>query len=229
MPVVVSDAIQALHQDRGVDLRLSTSASGLHMLADGTIGIDLHNAASGSTETLSVDIVVVGIGVVPNVELAADAGLTVTNGVVVDEHCRTIDPAIFAAGEVTHHFNPLLGKSLRIESWQVAENQPAVAVTNMLGGDAVYGEVPWLWSDQYETNIQTLGIFEADDPIIVRGRASDAAFSVLSVDAVGKLKAVATVNAGRDIGAFRRLIQKGIVVPVGRWSDTSVSLRDLLK
>jgi anthranilate 1,2-dioxygenase ferredoxin reductase subunit len=229
MPALVSKAIQALHQDRGVDLRLSASASRLHMLANGTIGIDLDSAAGDDTGTLSVDIVVVGIGVLPNVELAAEAGLTVANGIVVDECCRTIDAAIFAAGEVTQHFNPVLGKSLRIESWQVAENQPAVAVTNMLGGNAVYGEVPWLWSDQYDTNIQTLGIFEADDVIVVRGEASDAAFSVLSIDPEGRLKAAATVNAGRDMAAFRRLMQKGVCVPSKHWADTAVSLRDLLK
>ena len=229
MPAVVGDAIQALHTDRGVDLRLATSASALRMQADGTIGIDISGPSRESRQTVSVDIVVVGIGVVPNVELAAEAGLTVDNGIVVDDHCRTIDPSIFAAGEVTQHFNPVLERSLRIESWQVAENQPPVAASNMLGGDATYGEMPWLWSDQYDTNLQTLGIFEANDALVTRGDAAGGPFSVLALDASGRVKAVATVNGGRDMAAFRRLMQKGVSAPAERWSDPSVSLREMLK
>ena len=258
MPAAVSNAIYALHIHHGVGLRLATSATALRLKPDGTIEITLaklqapdlrvdgiaapssksslksnvessSNSSAEEVTTLSVDTVVVGIGVVPNVELAAEAGLAVDNGIVVDGKCRTADPFIFAAGEVSNHFNPLLGRSLRIESWQVAENQPAVAVTNMLGGDASYSEVPWLWSDQYETNIQTLGIFETNDLIVVRGQTDGSAFSVLSVDASGKLKAVATVNNGRDMAVFRRLMQRGISAPVARWCDTAVSLRDLLK
>ncbi|MFP3435117.1 FAD-dependent oxidoreductase, partial [Paraburkholderia sp. SIMBA_061] len=88
-------------------------------------------------------------------------GLQVDNGVVVDAQCRTSDPRIFAAGEVTMHFNPLLGRHVRIESWQVAENQPAIAAANMLGDALEYAERPWLWSDQFDCSIQMLGTIES--------------------------------------------------------------------
>lgn len=119
---------------------------------------------------------------------------------------RNVGPATrrFLAGEVTNHFNPLLGRAVRIESWQVAENQSAVAAANMLGGESTYAETPWLWSDQYDCNLQTLGIFGVHQTMVTRGDPACPSFSILALGANGKLEAVAAANCGRDVAACRR-------------------------
>ncbi|MGO4326708.1 anthranilate 1,2-dioxygenase system ferredoxin--NAD(+) reductase [Cupriavidus sp. 2TAF22] len=222
MPPQVSAFMLALHAARGVEMRVATQALGIRCGARGTAMVETDRGE------IEADAVVVGIGVVPNLELAQAAGLAADNGVLVDAQCRTSDPSIFAAGEVTNHFNPLLGRHIRIESWQVAENQPAVAAANMLGGEASYAETPWLWSDQYDCNLQTLGVFGARQTITVRGNPAGTSFSVLAFGEDDKLEAVASVNGGRDIAACRRLIAAGKVLDRARIADAATPLRTLL-
>ena len=221
LPKSVAHHIAALHERNGVDLRLGTMPHAIGYA---------NREASIETEAgaVAADVVVVGIGVLPNVELAEACELEVRNGIVVDEQCRTNDPAIFAAGEVTMHASPLLGRSIRIESWQVAENQPVVAAENMLGGDAIYAELPWLWSDQFNCNVQTLGIIEAQHRLVTRGDPASGSFCVVAVDESGRMRAAISVNSGRDMGACRRLIASGVTMDEGRLADASVSLRSLL-
>jgi anthranilate 1,2-dioxygenase ferredoxin reductase component len=118
---------------------------------------------------------------------------------VVDEFCRTSSPDVFAAGDVTRHLNPLLGRHIRVESWQVAENQPAKAALNMLGQRTAYAELPWLWSDQFGCNLQTLGIFDPQHRVVCRGDPEGEAFSLLGLDSDGRLRAAALVNGSRDM------------------------------
>jgi anthranilate 1,2-dioxygenase ferredoxin reductase component len=222
MPVEVGAFLQALHTARGVDIRFDTRAERIRQGADGVAVIETQQGE------IVADVVVVGIGVVPNVELAAEAGLEVDNGVVVDAGCRTSDPLIFAAGEVTSHLNPVLGRHVRIESWQVAENQPAIAAANMLGGEAEYAEVPWLWSDQYDCNVQTLGMFSDAQQKIVRGDQTGNAFCVLALGLDGKLEALAAVNSGREVAACRRLMKAAKVLDPVLLADESTALRTFL-
>jgi anthranilate 1,2-dioxygenase ferredoxin reductase subunit len=221
MPEAVGAYMLALHAGRGVDMRLGTTPAGIRATPHGAL-VDTDRGE------VPADVVVIGIGVIPNCELAEAAGLAVDNGIVVDEQCRTADPLIFAAGEVTNHFNGLLGRHVRVESWQVAENQPAVAAANMLGGTQVYREVPWLWSDQYDCNIQTLGLFSPHHQIITRGDPAGGSFSLFSLDADGRLEAVAAVNSGRDVGASRRLMAAGKIIDAARLADPATALRTLL-
>ncbi|KVM89785.1 anthranilate 1,2-dioxygenase system ferredoxin--NAD(+) reductase [Burkholderia stagnalis] len=222
LPEVVGAFAQRMHDGRGVAFRLSTLPRAIRRGACGGAVIETDRGE------VAADVVVVGIGVVPNVELAQAAGLEVDNGVRVDSGCRTNDPAIFAAGEVTMHFNPLLGRHVRIESWQVAENQPAVAAANALGADETYAELPWLWSDQYDCNLQMLGLFGGERATVVRGEPSNGAFTVFGLGEDGRLVAAAAVNAGRDIGACRRMIAAGAVPDPQRLADPSVNLKTLL-
>ncbi|MFM0339489.1 anthranilate 1,2-dioxygenase system ferredoxin--NAD(+) reductase [Paraburkholderia fungorum] len=221
LPDSVGHHIAALHQRNGVDLRLGTMPRAI-TYSNGCASIETDAGA------VAADVVVAGIGVVPNVELAEACGLEVSNGIVVDEQCRTNDPAIFAAGEVTMQSNPLLGRSVRIESWQVAENQPVVAAENMLGGGAIYAELPWLWSDQFDCNVQTLGIVEAQHRLVTRGDPAIDSFCVMALDESGRMRAAIAVNAGREIGACRRLISSDRAMDEVRLADASVSLRALL-
>ncbi|KVD31206.1 pyridine nucleotide-disulfide oxidoreductase [Burkholderia ubonensis] len=222
LPDVVGAFARRLHDGCGVEFRLSALPRAIRRGAAGGAVVETDGG------DVTADIVVVGIGVVPNVELAQAAGLDVDNGVRVDAGCRTSDPAIFAAGEVTMHFNPLLGRHVRIESWQVAENQPAVAAANALGAHEAYAELPWLWSDQYDCNLQMLGLFGGERTTVVRGDPSKGAFSVFGLGDDGRLVAAAAVNAGRDIGACRRMIAAGAVPDPERLADPAVNLKAFL-
>jgi anthranilate 1,2-dioxygenase ferredoxin reductase subunit len=222
MPAEVSEYIRALHTRNHIDLRLGVQVENVRATADGTMRIDT------SEGELRANVVVAGIGVIPNVELAQSAGLEVKDGIVVDEGCRTSDTHIFAAGEVTQHFVSSVGRHVRVESWQVAEKQSAVAAANMLGGTERYDETPWLWSDQYDCNVQSLGVFETAHDVVLRGSVTDNAFSMIGLDENGRLRAAVTVNNGKDMAVFTRMVGRGPVDAV-QLADTHVSLRSLLK
>ncbi|AOJ77741.1 anthranilate 1,2-dioxygenase system ferredoxin--NAD(+) reductase [Burkholderia ubonensis] len=222
LPDVVGAYAHRLHDERGVGFQMATLPRAIRAAAGGGAIVETDRG------DVHADVVVVGIGVLPNVELAQAAGLDVDNGVRVDAGCRTSDPEIFAAGEVTMHFNPLLGRHVRIESWQVAENQPAVAAANALGADEAYAELPWLWSDQYDCNLQMLGLFGGERTTVVRGDPSKGAFSVFGLGDDGRLVAAAAVNLGRDIGAARRLIAAGAMPDPQQLADPTVGLKTFL-
>lgn len=228
MPAPVGAHLCAMHRAQGVDVRLGVRVTALRRRGDAAIDVETDQG------TVTADVVVVGVGVLPNVELAQAAGLAVDNGIVVDAQCRTGDPCIFAAGEVTSHFNPLLQRHLRVESWQVAENQPVVAAANMLGGDETYAEIPWLWSDQYDCNVQILGMFSPEAHglsavrLPMRGTPNDGAFSLFALDESQRLRAVVTINAGRDMAVCRRLMASGKALDISALQDSAVALRSLL-
>ncbi|KWA19261.1 anthranilate 1,2-dioxygenase system ferredoxin--NAD(+) reductase [Burkholderia territorii] len=222
LPEVVGAYARQLHDGRGVIFRMATLPRAIRHAPGGGAIVETDRG------DVPADVVVVGIGVVPNVELAQAAGLEVDNGIRVDAGCRTADRAIFAAGEVTMHFNPLLGRHVRIESWQVAENQPAVAAANLLGADETYAELPWLWSDQYDCNLQMLGLFGGERTIVVRGDPASGPFTVFGLDVDGKIAAVAAANLGRDIGASRRLIAAGAVPDPAKLADPAVNLKTFM-
>ncbi|WP_175841487.1 anthranilate 1,2-dioxygenase system ferredoxin--NAD(+) reductase [Burkholderia arboris] len=222
LPDVVGAYARQLHDARGVVFQMATLPRAIRRASGGGAIVETDRG------DVPADIVVVGIGVVPNVELAQTAGLDVDNGIRVDAGCRTADPAIFAAGEVTMHFNPLLARHVRIESWQVAENQPAVAAANLLGADDTYAELPWLWSDQYDCNLQMLGLFGSERTIVVRGDPASGPFTVFGLGDDGRIVAVAAANLGRDIGASRRLIAAGAVPDPVKLADSAVNLKSFM-
>ncbi|KUY56534.1 anthranilate 1,2-dioxygenase system ferredoxin--NAD(+) reductase [Burkholderia sp. RF2-non_BP3] len=222
LPEVVGAYARQLHDARGVTFQMATLPRAIRRAPGGSAIVETDRG------DVPADVVVIGIGVVPNVELAQAAGLEVDNGIRVDAGCRTADRAIFAAGEVTMHFNPLLGRHVRIESWQVAENQPAVAAANLLGADEIYAELPWLWSDQYDCNLQMLGLFGGERTTVVRGDPASGPFTVFGLDDDGKIAAVAAANLGRDIGASRRLIAAGAVPDPAKLADPAVNLKTFL-
>jgi len=222
MPAEVGAFMLGLHRRHGVDMQLDTTPLAISKTPAGAM-------VKTDSGDVPADVVVIGIGVVPNVELAASAGLLVDNGIVVDQHCRTADPLIFAAGEVTSHFNALLGRHVRVESWQVAENQPAVAAANMLGGEERYAETPWLWSDQYDCNLQTLGVFAAHQLVVTRGDRQGDSFCMLALGTDKILEAAVTVNCGREMAVCRRLMAAGKVLDHARLADLDTPLKALLK
>jgi anthranilate 1,2-dioxygenase ferredoxin reductase subunit len=222
MPPEVSEFMRQLHVHRGVEFRLGAQVMDIQQIHDGSVRV-----ATNEGE-LVADVVVAGIGVIPNTELAEQAGLEVRDGIVVNGECRTSDSDIFAAGEVTQHFVSSVGRHIRVESWQVAEKQPAVAAANMLGATERYDESPWLWSDQYDCNVQSLGTFDGAHTVVVRGEISNGVFSMVGLNDAGNIQAAVSVNNGKEMAAFRRMITGG-PVDANQLADTSVSLRSLLK
>jgi anthranilate 1,2-dioxygenase ferredoxin reductase subunit len=170
-----------------------------------------------------------GVGAMPNTELAAAAGLLVEDGIRVDAHGRTSDPDIYAAGDVTRHDNALLGRAIRIESWQVALNQAAVVARAMLGASEPYAELPWMWTDQYDCNIQVLGLPSPEADLIVRGDDAGGKFTALELAPSGRIAAAITVNNGRDMSALRRLAVAKSSFPREVLADATRPLAELAK
>ena len=223
MPPVISDFVRRLHEKRGVRFEFEARVKQIRPGEGHCAFVATERAAySGS-------LLIAGIGAEPNTELAEAAGLAVEDGIRVDHCGRTSDPDIFAAGDATRHDNPLLGRPIRVESWQVALNQGAIVARNMAGAAEPYSELPWLWTDQYDCNIQMLGFFDPDLEMILRGDPMSHAFTVLGLDPAGRIASAITVNTGRDMSVIRRLVASNARVPKDALADPGRKLADLLK
>ena len=155
--------------------------------------------------------------------------LAVDNGIVVDAFGRTSNPDIFAAGDAANHPNALLGRRIRLESWENAQNQAIVVGKAMLAkAEMPYAEVPWFWSDQYDVNVQLVGLPREWDRIARRGAGAGGSFLVCYFKG-GRLDGAGGINSGRDVKLVRRLMQTNVPVDPDRISDTSIRLQDLLK
>ena len=220
VPALVGAFYADLHRAKGIDLRFGASIGRISD-ADGQAVVEL-----GSGETIRADAVVVGIGVIPNDGLAAEAGLEVDNGIVVDAYGRTSDPVIYAAGDVTNHLNPRLGRRVRLESWQNAQNQAIAVARNILGAETEYAEVPWFWSDQFGVNLQIAGIPEAGDEVIRRGMLGEGPALFFHVRD-GKLAAAIGIDSARDIRFAKEIIALGGKVTPAELADPSIGLANI--
>ncbi|HEY5238436.1 MAG TPA: FAD-dependent oxidoreductase [Rhizomicrobium sp.] len=214
----VSEFYAKVHADAGVALHLNTVVKGF-------IGTDRLEAVSASGQTYPADIALVGIGVVPNSELAAQAGLACDNGILVDEFTRTDDPAIFAAGDCTRHIGRD-GASIRLECVQNAIDQAKFAALAMMGKPAPYREVPWFWSDQYDLKLQMAGIAHPGDEIVLRGDPGTRKFATFHLRR-GVVAAVEAVNAAPEYLVGRKLIAEGKSVAPERLADMSIPMKNI--
>lgn len=217
----MSEFYTQLHQSRGVHILTDTAVASF----EGDRRVSAAVTADG--RTFEADIVVIGIGIVPNVELAEAAGLACNNGIVVDEHCRTADPDVYAAGDCTNHPNPLLNRRLRLESVPNAMEQARVAAANMLGGDKVYAAIPWFWSDQYELKLQMVGFSTDADQEVLRGDPATNEFARFYL-ADGVLIAADAVNSPKEFMACRQLVAKHVPVDAAKLADPAVDIKTLL-
>jgi 3-phenylpropionate/trans-cinnamate dioxygenase ferredoxin reductase subunit len=211
-----------LHRANGVDIH-----AGVTVAAFGGKGGRVDHVLLSDGRRIAADVVVIGVGAMPNVELAAEAGLPVDNGITVDEQARTADPHIFAAGDATNHPNAPLGRRIRLESWQNAQNQAIVAATAICGGDARYAEIPWFWSDQYDINLQIVGLPDTWDRIIVRRYEKERSLTFVYLKD-GRVVGGNALNAPRDIPVLRQLVQTGHPVDPTALADAARPLRELL-
>ena len=215
----ISDFYQIEHTNQGVKLRLSTSVSAFR--GDKRIA----SVETTDGEQIPADFVVVGIGIVANTELAASAGLTVDNGIVVNDQCETSDPAVYAVGDCTAHPNAIYDRQLRLESVHNALEQAKTAAANICGKETHYSQVPWFWSDQYDLKLQIAGLSEGYDEIVIRGNPADRSFACLYLKN-GQLIATDAVNAPREFVQSKGLIASHAKIDPARLADTDIPLQD---
>ncbi|WEZ81991.1 FAD-dependent oxidoreductase [Rhizobium sp. 32-5/1] len=201
VPEAIADVVSERHKAEGVNIICGARIKALEenrsearvVLEDG--------------RTINVDMIVVGIGALPNTELALEAGLKIDNGIAVDEYLRTSDPHIFAAGDCCSfplaHYD---GRRVRLEAWRNAQDQGLLAATNLLGGKEAIATVPWFWSDQYDLTLQIAGL--ADGAVItIRRNMADGAFILFHLDVTGRLLAASGIGPGNAIAQDIRLAE----------------------
>ncbi len=219
----LGEVFAGLHRSHGVTFRFGEGLSEVTGSGGKVTG-----AVTSAGEELPADHVIIGIGVVPNAAIAAEAGLDVDNGIVVDEALRTSDPDIFAAGDVANAFNPLLGRRVRVEHWANALNSGPAAARSMLGQEVSYDRVPYFYSDQYDLGMETAGLPEPGtyDEIVYRGDKESLEFIAFWL-ADGAVVAGMNVNVWDVNDDIQALIRSETLVDPDRLADPSVPLADL--
>ena len=216
----VADFYQLEHTNQGVKLLLSTTVTAF----EGKRRVKA--VITDNERKIAADFVVVGVGIVPNTELAEAAGLDVDDGIIVDDQCQTADPDIYAIGDCTSHPNSIFGQRLRLESVHNALEQAKTAASNICGVETHYSQVPWFWSDQYDLKLQIAGLSKGYDQVVLRGDPSSRSFSCLYLKE-GALIAVDAINAPREFMQSKALIADRTRVDPEQLADAAVALKDL--
>ena len=219
----LSGFYERVHREAGVDVRTSAAVAGFEVDA----ARRLVRSVRVGNESIAADIVIVGIGLVPNVELAAAAGLETSDGIVVDEYAATADPDVYAAGDCTNHPNRALARSLRLESVPNAVEQARTAAANIAGKRKIYETVPWFWSDQYDLKLQMVGLSAGYDELVVRGSTANRSFAAFYLGD-GRLIAADVVSRPEEFLVAKRLVASRVLVDRARLADESQPLKSLL-
>lgn len=218
---VVSQFFERMHREAGVDLRTGCQVAGF----DGAPEVTAVRLVDG--QTLPADFVIYGIGLIPNTEVAAAAGLAVDNGIVVDEYGQTSDPRIYAAGDCTNHPSAFLGRRVRLESVQNAMEQGRAVARNLMGKAEPYQNVPWFWSDQFDLKLQMVGLSTGFDQLVLRGdpdtERSFAAFYLQD----GRIIAADAVSRPQEFLFAKKLVAERKIVDPAALADPAVALKDL--
>ena len=215
----MSDYYTRAHRARGVDIRLSTEVAAFE--GEGAV-----RRADCGAEAVPADIVVIGIGVVPEQRLALSAGLRCDDGIVVDERCATSAAHIYAVGDCTRHPNPILSRTLRLESVQNALDQARTAAANIAGTPSRYEQAPWFWSDQFDLKLQMVGISQGYDTIVQRGSMDADDFAMFYLKD-GVLIAVDAVNRPREFMACRKLVPGRPRIDPAKLADESIPMQEM--
>ena len=218
----VASFYEAEHAAHGVNLMLSTGLAAFR----GNGRVDAVETEDG--QTIATDLVIVGVGVVPNTELASAAGLNVDNGIVVDDRCQASAPDIFAIGDCTSHPNRIYDRRVRLESVHNAVEQGKTAAANIAGDEVRYTQVPWFWSDQYDLKLQIAGLSGGYDQVLLRGDPVERSFACLYLKG-GRLIAVDGINSPRDFMQSKALIADRAKISPQQLVDTGVALKDLAR
>ena len=214
---------EAEHRAHGVDIKLGAAVDCIETRDGRACGVRL-----AGDEVLAAEIIVVGIGITPAVAPLIAAGAQGSDGVDVDEHCRTSLADIYAVGDCAAHVSRFAGGArVRIESVQNATDQAAAAARHISGQPAPYDAVPWFWSNQYDLRLQTVGLSTGYDRMIVRGDVASRSFSVIYLKQ-GRVIALDCVNATRDYVQGRKLVEAGFQGEPDALADTARPLKTLM-
>jgi len=220
VPAEISTYLQRLHTAHGVRIELG---AGVERLTASGSGL---RATLNDGREIGCDLVLVGVGLIANDELARAAGLACDGGISVDAQCRSSDPDILAAGDVAVWQNEWAGRRMRLESWQNAQEQGIAAARSALGIDVNHQPLPWFWSDQFDVNLQIFGMPTPKHKIVVRGDADSNAFVMFFIDGEHVVAALGP-NSARDLRFARRLIERRTHVNPALLADTQVPLAKL--
>ena len=212
------------HQQAGVEVRVAAQVSGFEFDADHT-HVTAVRCSDGSRR--DADLVVAGIGLHPNTELAKAAGLAVDDGIIVDELARTSDPDIVAAGDCTRHPCEIAQRMVRLESVPNAVEQARTAAATLCGRERPHRALPWFWSDQYDLKLRSAGLMHGHDTVVVRGSMEARSFSVFYLQG-HRVLAADTVNRMQDFMLVKRLVGERIEVNPADLADDTKSLKDLV-
>ena len=219
----LSDFYSRVHAEEGVAIHTGISITEII----GTTQVEAVSCSNGMI--FPADFVVLGVGVHPNTALAEDAGILINNGIVVDDHCRTNDPNIVAAGDCTNHFNTHYKRHIRLESVPNANEQAKVAAASICGLNRAYKSLPWFWSDQYDLKLQIAGLSQGYDQLVIRGDQhvgrSFAAFYFKN----DQLIAADCVNRPQEFMLSKKVISEKIAIHITQLIDESVSIKDMLQ
>ena len=211
-----------VHTEEGVKILENVGATEIVETNDGLA------VKTGDGQSLPADMVIIGIGVIPNTELAAEAGLTVGNGIEVDEFCQTSHADVYAAGDVTWHHNPIYDRHIRLESVPNATEQAKVCADHINGKEKPYNSLPWFWSDQFDLKLQIAGLSTDYDDIIIRGDIEGSRSFAAYYFKGDKLLAVDAVNAPRDFMMTRMALSKGKTLDKAVLRDPEAELKSAM-
>jgi len=216
----VSAFYTRIHTEEGVDIRTEAGVDAI----TGEQHVEGVRLADGST--IPADLVIIGVGVLPNVELAEAAGLTIDNGIVVDEFATTNDSDIFAAGDCSNHYNPIYKRQLRLESVQNATDQAKIAAKAICGKPEVYRALPWFWSDQYDLKLQIAGLSQGFDQVVIRGDSEQGRSFAAFYFSEGNLIAVDAINRPKEFMMSKRALTAGQSADPLKLADESIEIKD---
>jgi 3-phenylpropionate/trans-cinnamate dioxygenase ferredoxin reductase subunit len=211
-----------IHADHGTRLLLGTGVEAFEG------GATVERVRTSDGRELACDFVVVGIGVEPRTELAMTGGLSTGNGIAVDDHLRTSDPSVFAAGDVANAHHPFYGESIRVEHWANALHQGPAAARNMLGRAEAYDRVPYFFSDQYDVGMEYAGFARTWDRVVFRGEPASREFIAFWLDA-DRVMAGMNVNVWDVTDSIQRLIRARVAVDDRQLADGDIPLDDLAR
>jgi len=218
----VSDYFQKRHADAGIRIHLGVMATAIEAEGDKITGVSLSDGRH-----IGADLVVVGVGVLPNVELAAEAGLPTASGIIVNDRLLTADSDISAIGDCALFESPRFGGSLRLESVQNATDHARCVAARLTGDDKVYDGQPWFWSDQADDKLQIAGLTTGYDQVVMRGDPAQKAFSAFCYRQ-GKLVGIESVNRAGDHMFGRRLLAANRSITPEQAADAAFDLKSAL-
>jgi len=220
--VEVSDYFQQRHAAAGIRIHLGVQVTSIESDGEKVGGVSLSDGRH-----IPADLVVVGVGVLPNVELAAEAGLPVASGIIVDDHLLTADPDISAIGDCALFASPRFGGSLRLESVQNATDHARCVAARLTGNAKVYDGQPWFWSDQGDDKLQIAGLTTGYDRVVVRGDPAQKAFSAFCYKA-DRLVGIESINRAGDHMFGRRLLAANGSITPEQAADPGFDLKGAL-